>query len=136
MLAALVQPGLVVTNPLPTWAITAFFVMNLTGPSVVAFAMLLSFVNAESKLRTLERSYVQQSLMLRQSEKLATLGTLAAGVAHELNNPAAAVSRAADQAQAAIVRLKDSCLELPVVSLSREQADACRGSATAESERA
>ena len=56
VLAALVQPGLVVTNPLPTWAVTAFFVMNLTGPSVVAFAMLLSFVNAESKLRTLERS--------------------------------------------------------------------------------
>ena len=39
---------------------------------------------------------------------MATLGTLAAGVAHELNNPAAATRRAADQLRDAFSRLDDA----------------------------
>ncbi|MCP3996395.1 MAG: cyclic nucleotide-binding domain-containing protein [bacterium] len=38
----------------------------------------------------------QTQARLVESEKLATLGQLAAGIGHELNNPAAVVSRAAD----------------------------------------
>ncbi len=44
----------------------------------------------------------QTETMLRQSEKMAQVGTLTAGVAHELNNPAAAVRRGTDQLLSAV----------------------------------
>jgi signal transduction histidine kinase len=42
---------------------------------------------------------------LRQSERMAQIGTLTAGLAHEMNNPAAAITRAAGQIGGAIDRL-------------------------------
>ncbi len=47
----------------------------------------------------LER-FRQNQTQLRQSERMAQLGTLTAGLAHELNNPAAAVARGAGQLRA------------------------------------
>jgi signal transduction histidine kinase len=49
---------------------------------------------------------------LRQSEKMAQIGTLTAGLAHEMNNPAAAVRRGSSQLATALDRLTSSVGEL------------------------
>ncbi len=66
----------------------------------------------KKKLRDLEKKYLQQEVTLRQSEKLATLGRLSAGMAHELNNPAAASRRGAVQMQTSFANLQRTYLEL------------------------
>jgi signal transduction histidine kinase len=77
----------------------------------------------KKKLRDLERAYLQQEVMLRQSEKLATLGKLSAGMAHELNNPIAAVQRGAGHLRAAITQAQQALLKLGESSLTKAQID-------------
>jgi signal transduction histidine kinase len=78
----------------------------------------------KKKLRDLERAYLQQEVMLRQSEKLATLGRLSAGMAHELNNPAAAVQRGAKQLRTEMASLHSAYLQLSALGLSPDQIEA------------
>ncbi|MFN2255714.1 MAG: sensor histidine kinase [Candidatus Promineifilaceae bacterium] len=73
------------------------------------------------RLRDLEQAFVQQEATLRQNEKLATLGKLSAGMAHELNNPAAATKRGAAQLLDRIAAMQDVHLKLGSLDLSGEQ---------------
>jgi signal transduction histidine kinase len=50
--------------------------------------------------------------MEQQRDRLASLGKLSAGLAHELNNPASAAKRASSQMREAVKRIKDASHEL------------------------
>jgi signal transduction histidine kinase len=57
----------------------------------------------------------------QQHGKLISLGTMAAGLAHELNNPAAAIGRSAAEARQAFREASEKAAELGTLPLTEEQ---------------
>jgi len=133
IIGALLEPLLRTENNLPEIVKTIFFIINIGGVSSIVYRVLKYFVNNKDKVidlmrtnRELELAYLQQEVMLRQNEKLATLGKLSAGLAHELNNPAAAAQRGSKQLQGRIPDLEKLVLEIGLMNLSEQQLEVYR----------
>jgi len=71
------------------------------------------------------RSESYKALQL-QREKLVSLGMLAAGLMHELNNPGSAARRAAAQLRESLQTLPEVCLRLSQLSLNTRQVECMR----------
>jgi signal transduction histidine kinase len=78
---------------------------------------------AVAVLHTVTDRLRKTEAMLRQSEKMAALGTMAAGLAHELNNPAAAVRRSVAQLREALTEWQRLSSGLEGMALDAGQAE-------------
>lgn len=90
--------------------------------SQAAFQTLLSCSPSAhlTILRTVTSRLRSTESMLVQNEKMASLGTLAAGLAHELNNPAAAIRRSVSQLRDALAQWQRTTTELGALAEPRQ----------------
>ena len=88
-----------------------------------AFQQLLSISPAATLavLHTVAARLRNTEAMMRQNEKMASLGTLSAGLAHELNNPAAAARRSASQLRDTLSHWQRLNGELAALNLDARQ---------------
>jgi signal transduction histidine kinase len=82
---------------------------NIAVVSSLIFMLVIFFVNENSSSYAKVKDAQQ---MLIQSEKLAALGQLSAGIAHEINTPLGAIKAIAQESQAMGKTLVNSLLEL------------------------
>lgn len=126
------------TNDLPDVLITVLFVMNVVFLMGVVHLLINFYVRRKDttiavmrRNRELEEAYLAQEVSLRESDKLATLGRLSAGMAHELNNPASAAQQATQQLSRLLLADAHFDLELSQLELDESETALARDLAAA-----
>jgi signal transduction histidine kinase len=113
---------MVLDAPYPTTghAVTDVGLLKLDVPSFWEMLRICPEVLRVILATSVERAELHESVS-QQHGKLISLGTMAAGLAHELNNPAAAIGRSAAEAREAFQEASEKAVELGNLSLTEEQ---------------
>jgi signal transduction histidine kinase len=113
---------MVLDAPFPTTgrAVTEVGLLKLDAPSFWEMLRICPEVLRGILTTSVERAELHESVSQRHG-KLISLGTMAAGLAHELNNPAAAIGRSAAEARGAFKEASEKAAELGGLRLSDEQ---------------
>jgi signal transduction histidine kinase len=113
---------MVLDAPYPTTghAVTDVGLLRLDVPSFWEMLRICPEVLRDILAPSVERAELPESVT-QQHGKLISLGTMVAGLAHELNNPAAAIGRSAAEAREAFLEASEKAAELGNLSLTREQ---------------
>jgi signal transduction histidine kinase len=101
-------------------AITSCHILELSAKTFWKFMGLCPTV-ATTVLRTMIERVQEAQVLAQHRERLISLGTLAAGLAHELNNPASAARRAAHELKEIFPILQTQTLKLTHQSLTDSQ---------------
>jgi signal transduction histidine kinase len=123
--------GMLPFSRMTTFAVTARAVKRtriLWLPAALFPEMLRRIPALEPRLVALLTDRVREWTRLdQQREKLAALGKLSAGLAHELNNPAAAVQRSSSELRERIVALRGLAARLVECGLTPQSMNAALG---------
>jgi signal transduction histidine kinase len=101
-------------------AMTTCHMLELSADTFWQFMGLCPTV-ATTVLQTMIERVQEVQVLAQHRERLISLGTLAAGLAHELNNPASAARRAARELRQVFPVLQTHTLKLTHQSLTHEQ---------------
>jgi signal transduction histidine kinase len=79
---------------------TALIVVNIIGVSTIVFGLMIYFVRsnelAYKELERMNTALVDSQAQLVQAEKMASIGSLTAGIAHEMNTPIGVINSNTD----------------------------------------